>query len=264
MHRVSRVFAIALFAFVAGTSGTFAAPQILAVLATAEPVPLTCVKGVCEAEFSTMCLQRGRAMPEPGTAYAPADPGNIILVIRRADGSTSRIAGHRSLRFSVPRTYVSVTATIDEAALAELDAVSAAVDIRPLASLVPAPTHGDTSPITAEEVARVTGAHRMAAAGAVRHERETIGAARITRRLVNALVTNPRPTNAERKDLWDRIAADTPAGTGVQKARDVFDTCHDYAEALGEEGFRGCLQYRHDYLMQSINDIYWNRKDVGS
>ncbi len=264
MHRVFRVFAIALFASFAGASGTFAAPQILAVLATAEPVPLTCVKGVCEAEFSTMCLQRGRAMPHPGTAYAPVNPGNIILVIRRADGSTARIAGHRSLRFSVPRTYVSVTATIDAAALAELGAVSAAVEIGPLASLVPAPTPGDTSPITAEEVARITGAPRMAAERAVRRERETLGAARITRRLANALVANPTPTNAERKDLWDRIVAATPAGTGVQKARDVFDTCHDYAEALGEEGFRGCLQYRHDYLMQSINDIYWNRNDVGS
>ena len=99
MHRVSRVFAIALFAFVAGTSVTFAAPQILAVLATAEPVPLTCVKGICEAEFSTMCLQRGRAMPYPGTAYAPADPGNIILVIRRADGSTSASATRRPSAF---------------------------------------------------------------------------------------------------------------------------------------------------------------------
>ncbi len=59
MHRVFRVFAIAFFAFFAGVSGAFAAPQILAVLATAEPVPLTCVKGVCKAEFSTMCLQGG-------------------------------------------------------------------------------------------------------------------------------------------------------------------------------------------------------------
>jgi hypothetical protein len=264
MTRVFRVFTIALFASVAGASGAIAAPQILAVLETAEPVPLTCVNGVCEAEFSTMCLQRGRAMPRPGTAYAPADPRNIVLVIRRADGSTARIAGHRRLGFSVPRTYVSVTATIDAAALAELGAVSAAVEIGPLASLVPVPTPGDTSPITAEEVARVTGVYRMAAERAVRRQRETIGAARITRRLANALVSNPTPTNAERKDLWDRIATATPAGTGVQKARDVFDTCHDYAEALGEEGFRGCLQYRHDYLMQRINDIYWNRNDAGS
>ena len=264
MHRVFQIFAIALFVTFAGASGTFAAPQILAVLATAEPVPLTCVKGVCEAEFSTMCLQRGRAMPRPGAAYASADPDTIILVIRRADGSTTRIAGHRWLRFSVPRTYVSVTATIDATALTELGAVSAAVEIGPLASLVPVPTPGDTSPITAEEVARVTGVHRMAAERAVMRERETIGAARITRDLANALVANPTPTNAERKDLWDRIAAGTPAGTGLQEARDVFETCHDYAEAMGEEGFRGCLQYRHDYLMQSINDTYWNRNDVGS
>ena len=264
MHRVFQVFAIALFASCAGASGAFAAPHILAVLATGEPVPLTCVKGVCEAEFSAMCLQWGRAMPEPGTAYAPVDPGNIVLVIRPANGSTARLAGHRSVRFSVPRTYVSVTATIDEAALTELGAVFAAVEIRPLASLVPAATPGDTSPITAEEVARVIGGPRMAPESAVRHEGETIGAARITRCLVNALAANPLPTNAGRKDLWDRVATDTPTGTGVQKARNVYNTCHDYAEALGEEGFRGCLQYHHDYLMQGINNIYWNRNDVGS
>jgi len=118
--------------------------------------------------------------------------------------------------------------------------------------------------IVAEEVARVIGAPRMATESAVRHEGETIGAARITRCLVNALAANPLPTNAGRKDLWDRVATDTPTGTGVQKARNVYNTCHDYAEALGEEGFRGCLQYHHDYLMQGINDIYWNRNDVGS
>lgn len=267
MHRVFRFFSIAFVASLATVDGAAAAPQILALLETPTPTPLVCNGGVCEAEFSTMCLQRDREMPQPGTAYSPADPDAIVLVVTRADGSTARIQGHPGLRFSVPRTYVSATAVIGEAALERLGAVEAAVEVRPLASLIPAPEPGDRSPLTADEIAKVTGPLRMAARRAVLREKETIGAARVTGRIANGYLYDPAGTRDGREALWRKAAATQPGGPaapGLARARRIFEVCQDYAETRGEQGFRGCLQHRHDYLMFGVNHTYWHRNDVGS
>lgn len=267
MHRVILYFSLVFVASLATVGGASAAPQILALLETPTPTPLVCAGGVCEAEFSTMCLQRDRDMPQPGTTYTSADPETIVLVVTRADGSTARIKGYPGLRFSVPRTYVSATIAIGEADLDRLGAVEAAVQVAPLASLVPAPEPGDRSPLTAEEIAKVTGPLRMAARRAVLREKETIGAARATGHLANAYFHDPTPTRDGREKLWRETAAAQPggpAGPGLARARGIFEVCQDYAETQGEEGFRGCLQHRHDYLMFGINHTYWHRNDVGS
>ena len=49
-----------------------AAPQILGLMASAEPVPMTCVDGTCTAELSSVCLQQQRPTPLTGTVYRPA------------------------------------------------------------------------------------------------------------------------------------------------------------------------------------------------
>ncbi|MFQ5764122.1 MAG: hypothetical protein ACE5GT_04270 [Rhodospirillales bacterium] len=267
MHRAFRFFSMVFVASLATVPGASAAPQILALLETPTPTPLVCADGVCEAEFSTMCLQRDREMPRPGTAYTAADPGTIVLVVTRADGSTARIKGHPGFQFSVPRTYVSATITIGEADLDYLGAVDAAVDVEPLASLIPAPRPGDRSPLTVDEITKVTGPLRMAARRAVLREKETVGAARAAGHLANAYLYNPAPTRDGREALWRETAAtapEGPAGPGLARARRIFEVCQDYAETRGEEGFRGCLQHRHDYLMFGINHTYWHRNDVGS
>ncbi len=51
---------------------------------------------------------------------------------------------------------------------------------------------------------------------------------------------------------------------GIEHAEKIIRTCQSYEEAQGLEGFRGCLQYRHDQLMFGINPTYWHRNDVGS
>ena len=65
--------------------------------------------------------------------------------------------------------------------------------------------------------------------------------------------------------VWDsRQGSGIGAENGTARLNEARQLQAMYAKALGEEGFRGCLQYHHDYLMQGINDIYWNRNDVGS
>ena len=56
-----------------------AAPQILGLLATNAPTPLTCNDGICSAQFSAFCLQQHRKSPTAGTAYRPAKRTALTL-----------------------------------------------------------------------------------------------------------------------------------------------------------------------------------------
>ena len=267
MLRLFSISAIAVITFLAGLPGAFAAPQILALVETPVPTPLVCAGGVCEAEFSTVCLQKERDIPQPGTVYMPADKDGIVLVLRLADGGTRRLAGHPGIRFTVPRTYVSARATISEAEIVRLGAVKAAIQVRPLTSLIPVPEPGDTIPVTLEEIAKVTGPLRMAAHRAVKRQKTMIQAARATNRLANAMLAVPAATHEAQNALWDRIAASLPGGrgtAGAEQAAKIVRVCQSYEEKQGTEGFRGCLQYHHDQFMFGINQTYWNRNKVGS
>ncbi len=250
-----------------GVSGAGAAPQILALVETPEPTPLVCAEGVCRAEFSTMCLQQERDIPHPNTAYRPADAARIVLVLDMADGGTARVKGHPGLRFVVPRTYVSAMAEIAEAEIVRLGALGAGVEIGPLASLIPVPEPGDILPLTPAEIAKVTGPLRMAAHRAVKRQKTTIQAARATNRLATAMLAEPAATHQAQNALWHRIAASLPGGratAGAEQAAKIVRTCQSYEEKQGIEGFRGCLQFRHDQLMFGINQSFWNRNDAGS
>jgi len=267
MHRVFLGISLYIVAALTGISGAFAAPQILALLETQEPTPLACSGGVCRAEFSTMCLQRNRDIPPPGTAYAPANPESVVLVLYRADGGTTRVEGHPDVRFVVPNSYQSAMASLPEAELDRLGAVRAAIEIAPLASLVPEPKPGDTSPITADEIAQVTGTSRVVADHVVKHAQETISAVRAANRFANVLLLNPAGTREERRAMWRDIVAATPdeaSRSGLHLIESIIDTCQFYDEQNGYRGFRGCLRYRRDMMLDSVNDTYWRRKDLGS
>lgn len=267
MHRALQVLSLAVFATLTSISGAIAAPQILALLETPEPTPLACSGGVCQAEFSTMCLQKNREIPRPGTAYSPATPDSVVLVLTLADGTTKRVGGADVLRFVVPHNYLSTVATISEAAIRQLGATRAAVEIAPLASLIPEAIRGDTSPLTADEIATVTGPLRMTAHRVVEHARDTISAVRAANRFANALLVDPAATSEARQALWrDIVAASRNDATaaGIARVDHIIDTCQFYDEHRGFEGFRGCLRYRRDLMLESINDTYWRRKDLGS
>lgn len=266
MHRVLHVFSLVVVATLTGISGALAAPQILALLETPDPTPLACSGGVCRAEFSTMCLQKNREIPQPGTAYAPATPDSVVLVLTLADGTTKRVGGADVLRFVVPHNYLSTVATISEATIRQLGATRAAVEIAPLASLIPEAKPGDTSPLAADEIATVTGPLRMTAHRVVNNARDTISAVRAANRFANALLVTPAATPEERQAMWHDIiaASDDATAAGIARVEHVIDTCQFYDEHRGFEGFRGCLRYRRDLMLESINDTYWHRKDLGS
>jgi len=90
---------------------------------------------------------------------------------------------------------------------------------------------------------------------------------RATNRLVNAMWAEPAATHAAQNALWTRIAGSLPEGrasAGAEQAAEIVRVCQSYEEKQGVEGFRGCLQFRHDQFMFGINHIYWHGNGIGS
>ncbi len=112
-----------------GHQSALAAPQILAVLATGNGIPFTCTGGVCQAELSAFCLQRHRPAPGYGTAYEPAARGAFTLVVRGADGGERRLPAAGHVAFLQHRGYTAVSARLAEHVLAELDGLSASIEV---------------------------------------------------------------------------------------------------------------------------------------
>ena len=54
--------AIVLAPLTVGTMNANAAPQMLGVVASAEPMPLRCEGGVCSIELSSFCLEKERSI----------------------------------------------------------------------------------------------------------------------------------------------------------------------------------------------------------
>lgn len=248
-------------------SQAFAAPQILALVETSQPVVLHCADGSCRASFSTLCLQKERDAPLPGTVYVPASPDSLILDVTSEDGRVTRLPAAGVARVTAERNYASVAIVLPEAEIAFLKPVRVALSIGPLAALVPMPALGDPWPLTREEIARVTGPARMAVEFALRAAGKDTVAARATQRLINA-VAAARPRDAEAAfDLGHGLLAAAPEGRdhpGVQRAQAVAEACRWWSADPSTGAYLRCLQGRHDDLMFGLNARVWHHSDVGS
>lgn len=98
----------AIFALYPGFA--LAAPQILALMATDGPQPLECDGEICRAEFTAICLQEHRSVPNAGTVYEllPAsqgakETGEPVLIATGIDGKMRRIS-----MTAVRARYVSI------------------------------------------------------------------------------------------------------------------------------------------------------------
>ena len=74
---------------VLGSLSAQAAPQVLGLVATAEPVQMQCVRGTCSADLTTVCLQQRRASPAKGQRYLIHDADAMTAVGRTAEETTS-------------------------------------------------------------------------------------------------------------------------------------------------------------------------------
>ncbi len=262
-------FAALAFAAAAAfpTGGASAAPQILGMVANAEPRPLVCAGGTCSAEFSTFCLQDTRVPPRSGTAYTVARGEGLTLVVTAADGSRRRLPAAGLVRVASARAYMAVTVSVAERDLKALGATRASITVGQRVSLVPVPVPGDPWPLSGHDVASATGPLRAAAASLFDRGGEIPVAARITNRLINASPVD-RPMAANRRDsLWRRVVGAEPADAadpGSLSAARIFSLCRSLVAEGAYGTLRRCLEKQHDALMVETNGRYWQTLGAGS
>jgi hypothetical protein len=247
--------------------GAVAAPQVLGLVATAEPMALDCAGGICSAEFSSFCLQDNRVPPRPGTAYSVARGEGLILVVTAADGSQRRLPAAGLVRVTSARAYMAVTLSLDEGRLKALGVTGAAITVGQQVSLVPVPEPGDPWPLTEDDIASATGPLRAGAANIFDRGGELPVAARITNRLINGASSDQPLGPQARDDLWRRAVGADPADAadpGIRTAAGIFMRCQGLAADGTFTTLRRCLEIQHDALMIETNGEYWQTLGAGS
>lgn len=230
-----------------------AAPQILGLVATAEPVPLQCMDGECSAVLSAFCLQEQRLPPDLNTAYAPAPGSAVTLIVTLRDGVSQRLDAAALARFETRRGFTALRVGVPRAALPE-NTVAVAIEVAPRAAALPAAIAGDPDPLSAEEISVATGPWRIAAEGVFEGDSGAARAANLTTRLINALPAEGGIAADAREAVWRRIAAtDTPA-----LARRGFDACGRTVDSSIGLTLRQCLAERHQRLQIDNTRAYWD------
>lgn len=237
-----------------------AAPQILGLIATAEPVPLTCEDGVCRAEFSSVCLQRDRDMPKDGTVYNLIGD-QVTLVITGKDGSVRRMPAANWVDVRSAETYTAVIIAIPRNYVGP-DAERIAISVDRMAAAVPAAETGDLNPLTEDEIALVTGPKLKIAERTILQKPRQTASARITMRMINAAENNP---SRFVDDLWREAAAGEIADSaGAIRAAGIVRMCRLMDVAGHAPVMRDCLFGHHHGTMLDLTSQVWNRLGAGS
>jgi hypothetical protein len=257
----------AVVVFALGASSAFASPQVLGLVASnGVPTPLTCEGAVCSAHFSSFCLQQYRPAPSHGDRYTVAPGGELTLIVETADGGTLRIPGNEHLTVQSDISFTAVSLRLPQAKLAELGAVSAAVEVGPAVSLIPVPVPGDPSPLDEEEVALATGPMRLAASRSFEAPGTNSDAARITSLLINVLPRDGTESAQTRERLWlatlDSPVTGAATVSGVEKAARIYAGCKISVESRSTYSMRSCLELRHADLLAESNHRFW-KESVG-
>jgi hypothetical protein len=241
-----------------------AAPQILGLMASIEPVPMTCVDGTCTAELSSVCLQKHRPTPPTGTVYRAAKGTEIILMVAGPNGVNRRLRVEATLSFTSLRQYTAVKVSLPEAAVRRLGNGPARLSVGPMASIIPVVLQHDPNPLSADEIVRYTGPLRAAAERAFERDSARVKATRILNQMVNRLPENSGVGIEHVDSLWQQTAGnDVTAETQKFIKRAVKD-CRETLRIGMLPGLRSCLAYQHDYLAGENTNNAWQAMNPGS
>lgn len=243
-------------------------PQVLGLIAAAEPIPLTCADGSCTALVSSFCLQEDRPAPAAGQRYDPAGAGDVTLVVRRTDGSVAEFSAAGLLGYVSEGDFTRTRIEMPEARLASLGAAEVAVRIAPMVSLMPRTGAPVPEAVAARDAEAADGAPRFAAEAFFAPGKPRADAAVTLTRLLNLLpATGPvraEPAgaiSAAGKAAWDKVQASAGlkgvSADGVERARTELDRCAAYADMGFRITLRGCLAKSHDRTVREVNDDYW-------
>lgn len=243
-----------------------AAPQMLGLPQTAGATPLHCSGGSCSAELSAFCLQADRKAPRAGTVYKPVDPNRILLQLTRSDGSVVTRPAAGLVRFASTRGHFAVRISIDQATLAKLGVVKAAVRVGTQVSLVPKAVAGDPQPHKAAEIKAVARDLRADAAPLADGDRPDAVAARALNRVINLLPFGDDTDPHWRRSLWSKaikgVQGKDASQIGLGMVRDWQRICRGYPLKPG--AYRLCLERGHDGFIGRVNRDYWRITGAGS
>ncbi len=239
-----------------------AAPQVLGIVASNGPIPLTCDSAGCRADLSTFCLQQPRDNPQPGQSYMPMDGAAILLTGRNAAGETVRLPAAPFLAFNTDRGFTAIEVTLPAENLLSLGLTDPAIEIGEKASLIPAAALNDANPQTADEIAVATGSYREKGAEFFDRAGESGDAIRLANRMINALPHGHHAEDSDGRVLEAAIA--TPAGQaaapgGITLVRQMYSTCQEKVDVTHHvASMRSCLEGTHDRLVVNTNIDFWN------
>jgi hypothetical protein len=180
-----------------------AAPQILGLVASnGVPTPLRSENGVCSGFISSFCLQFDRPSPKPDSEYHLASGGGITVIGRRADGSAMRLAAGGLVTILSHAGFSSVTISLPEGRLKAIGAVTAAIEIGPLTSIMPVAMAGDSNPQTPAEIDYATNTQRRLAQSTFETSSQTSDAAKLTALVINSLPADEPTSQGGREAVW--------------------------------------------------------------
>ena len=255
----------------AGLTGSLASaepprPQVLGLIATHAPTPLTCTDQVCSGFFSAFCMQEKRPRPTAGQTYDLAGVDNPVLLATRQDGAEVAVSGADLLEFTGEGSYTSVRISVSASQLRTLGASSFSVAVPSGIALVPRMDDAASATARREDIDIATGPLRAAAEGFFESSNARADAALLLSRMINLLPPSGPASTTRRHRIWEHVA-DGPSVErwtvdGIAGARDNLDRCNHYVDNGYSVRLRGCLEKSHDAFLKSLNQDYWD-SDVG-
>ena len=264
-RRLSVFILSALVLTVVGGNLTFAAPQILGLVASADPLPLNCERGVCATQASSFCLQKWRLSPPAGTEFTVANNTGLSLIATTNDGVQVSVINPK-MSIVAARGHTSVELGIDVDWMTARGYRSAALVIGPNVSLVPVAVANDPKPQTAHDIKVATGPLRALGNKMVDQlggaSGTALGAARLLNRVASALPKLGRSEENIREKAWDAGMQGVTRANARERAaaKGEFNRCFDVTRG-GYTSLRQCLGSRHDILVGKMNDRYWAATD---
>jgi hypothetical protein len=241
-----------------------AAPQILGLIASTEPVPMTCVNGTCAAELSSVCLQQHRPTPPTRTGYRPAKGTQITLTVTGPDGVKHRLPVAAALSFISLRQFSAVKVSLPEATVRQLGKGQAKLSVGTMASIIPVAVEGDPNPQSAGEIARYTGPLRAAAESAFKRDSDRVNATRILNQMVNRLPEKSSAGIEKVASLWQQTVGKDVTSETQKYLKHAVKDCRETLRTGVMSDLRSCLSYHHDYLSGENTTNAWQAMNPGS
>ena len=245
-----------------------ATPQILGLVATAEPTELKCADGVCSAAFSSFCLQQDKPIPEAGTTYRAAAGSPLMLVYTDESGAAHEIDASTFVSIDSERRFASVRISVPETARDALGAATLALRVGDHASAVPAEAADDPSTLMMAEIHRYTATLRQLADWLFDRTSDTAVAAATALRLANAAERAAPETPIDVAALWHATLGEVPspeAAPGIAAVARELEGCVTQAGGgLTGSGASACLQTIHEVHIARANVRVWTGLQAGS